>query len=108
MADHHESDLAPNARVTIERPDGVIQIVGPPEKRVTARPGHRRFQLHRHEDVTGVSGTGMIAEGVSFSDGTSVLRWVCGLRSTAVYDNLEDLVAIHGHDGKTELIWADD
>lgn len=29
----------------------------------------RRFELHREEDVSGVSGTGVVAEGVAFSDG---------------------------------------
>ena len=32
------------------------------------------FQLHRHEDESGVSGTGIVAEGVQFSDGKCALK----------------------------------
>ena len=35
----------------------------------------RAFVLQRNEDETGVSGTGIVAEGVEFSDGTVALRW---------------------------------
>lgn len=33
-----------------------------------------RFELVRDVDVTGISGTGVVAEGVEFSDGTVALR----------------------------------
>ena len=66
-----------------------------------------RFVLDRAEDHSGISGTGIVAEGVMFSDGTSVLRWVVGLRSTAVYNSMDDLVAIHGHNGSTQVRWLD-
>lgn len=59
------------------------------------------FVLTRIEDESGVSGTGDIAEGVVFSDGTAVLRWVSAYKSTAIYDSIDTLIAIHGHDGKT-------
>ena len=66
-----------------------------------------RFVLDRTEDVSGASGTGTVAEGVVFSDGTAVLRWMVGLRSTAIYDSIEDLAAIHGHDGATQVRWLE-
>lgn len=34
----------------------------------------RRFTLVRHDDVTGVSGTGVVADGVRFPDGVVALR----------------------------------
>lgn len=62
------------------------------------------FTLHRSEDVTGVSGTGTVAEGVEFTDGTVVLRWIVGEhRATVVWPNIAAVKAIHGHDGKTEV-----
>lgn len=67
----------------------------------------RRFELHRHEDETGISGTGVIAEGISFSDGTAALRWKSKLKSTAVYGSMDDVEKIHGHDGKTEIVYLD-
>ena len=36
----------------------------------------RTFELHRDTDVSGVSGTGVVAEGVEFADGTTVVRWL--------------------------------
>ena len=67
----------------------------------------RRFELHRHEDGTGVSGTGVIAEGVLFSDGTAAMRWRTETKSTVLYADMEDLKKVHGHDGKTEVVWLD-
>jgi len=63
--------------------------------------------LQRNEDVTGISGTGMVAEGVMWSDGVCAMRWVSDHRSTAIYHDLADILAIHGHDGSTKLIWID-
>ncbi len=68
----------------------------------------RRFTLVRREDVSGVSGTGIVAEGIVFSTGKVVLAWVTQYRSVAVYDSLAELEAIHGHDGRTAVEWLDD
>ena len=67
----------------------------------------RRFILARTEDVSGISGTGTVAEGVVFGTGRAVLQWVTRLRSVAVYDSIEDVEAIHGHDGRTAIRWVD-
>jgi hypothetical protein len=63
----------------------------------------RLFKLMRDTDITGVSGAGHVADGVVFGDGTVVMRWLSEHRSTAVYANLDDLIAIHGHDGATRV-----
>lgn len=67
-----------------------------------------RFQLHRDTDVSGVSGVGIVAEGARFGDGRAVMRWLTGVSSTAVYDSIEDLESIHGHNGATRVVWVDD
>lgn len=67
----------------------------------------RLFVLVRGEDVSGVSGTGVIADGVVFDDGLAILHWRGKVRSTAMYPSLETLVEIHGHDGKTVVRWSD-
>lgn len=69
--------------------------------------GTRRFWLDRVEDPTGVSGTGTVAQGIVFSDGSCALRWLTERTSTAVYASLEDLEAIHLHHGGTKIRWAD-
>ena len=68
----------------------------------------RRVQLHRDRDVSGVSGTGIVAEGAAFSDGGAVLGWLTGVRSTAVWEAAEAVEKIHGHGGKTRIVWLND
>jgi hypothetical protein len=67
----------------------------------------KRFFLDRLEDETGVSGSGLVAEGVEFWDGTVAMRWRTGTSSTAVYENIGDVETIHGHNGKTVVRWED-
>lgn len=66
------------------------------------------FELHRDEDATGVSGTGVVAEGVIFSNGRCALTWKTAHTSVAVYDRIADVEAIHGHEGRTRVVWLDD
>ena len=61
------------------------------------------FLLVRHEDESGVSGTGIVAYGVMFDDRTSVVHWCTEITSTTVYVDIDDIEAIHGHGGKTVL-----
>lgn len=67
----------------------------------------KRFVLRRHEDVTGVSGTGIVAIGVVFKDGKCSMQWNTPVRSICIYDSIDDLMKIHGHDGATVLVWID-
>ena len=53
----------------------------------------RTFHFERVEDVNGVSGVGRVAEGIEFSDGTVVVHW--------------QAESIHGHGGRTRLVWHD-
>lgn len=65
----------------------------------------RPFALYRHQDVTGVSGTGSVAHGVQFADRTVVIRWLGEHPSTVVWASLDDAMKIHGHDGSTRVVW---
>lgn len=67
----------------------------------------RTFVLQRDEDVTGVSGTGIVAEGAEFTDGTVVVRWIVGdHHSTALWPDIQAVEEIHGHDGRTRIVWT--
>lgn len=66
----------------------------------------RIFQLDRKEDVSGVSGTGIVAEGVQFSNGKVVISWLSENTSIAVYDSLEMAMNVHCHGGKTMVVWV--
>lgn len=64
----------------------------------------KTFVLRRIEDISGISGTGDVAEGVMFSNGKCVLSWTTEHQSIAIYDSLKELEAIHGHNGSTEVV----
>lgn len=45
-------------------------------------------------------------QGAVFDDGTVAIRWLTAKRSTAVWDNMQDMLAIHGHpEYGSELVW---
>lgn len=69
----------------------------------------RRYLLVRYEDVSEVSGTGVVAHGIQWPDGTCSQRWaVPGLPpSFANWDSIEAVQQIHGHHGKTKIEWVD-
>jgi len=68
----------------------------------------RRFRLRRLEDESGVSGTGFVAEGVKFGDGTCVIRWLTDTSSMGIYHSPVEMIHIHGHSGKTILEFIDE
>jgi len=67
----------------------------------------KRFILYREEDVCGVSGTGKVAEGIQFSSNKCVISWISVTPSVEVYDSIDEITRIHGHNGKTEVRWID-
>lgn len=67
----------------------------------------RRFKLVRHHDVSGVSGTGVVAEGVQFHDGQIAMSWFGHLHTLEIAPNIETTIKIHGHNGATKVVWID-
>lgn len=70
-------------------------------------PSIRRFQFVRTEDVSGVSGTGVVAEGVEWTDGCVTLRWLSHTSSYGIFNNMKAFIAVHGHSGAGEVVWLD-
>jgi hypothetical protein len=66
----------------------------------------RQFNFIRTKDVSGISGTGVVLEGVEFTDGIVVVRWLSEHSSTAIYKNIDEFIIIHGHDGAGEIQWV--
>jgi hypothetical protein len=62
----------------------------------------------RTEDESGISGTGQVAEGVLFSNGWVALCWLSQRASVALYASMDDVEAIHGHDGKTTIVFVEE
>lgn len=77
------------------------------------RRNPRRGLIVRKEDVSGISGVGVIGEFMEASDGAVAYRWLGGppqnqpkwefydKKTTAPFEQ------ISGHTGRTELIWID-
>lgn len=84
----------------------IVRLASVPGVPVTPKEKRRNtqlFELVRTEDVSGVSGTGVVAEIGCFSDGTCAMRWLTETASTAIYASLDDLERIHGHGGATRV-----
>jgi hypothetical protein len=71
------------------------------------RTSPRRFWLVPHHDVSGVSGTGIVAEGILWSSGQVALHWPGQPQCTSTWASLQDLLAVHGHGGWTTVEWID-
>lgn len=68
----------------------------------------RCFVVNRKEDISGVSGVGIVAWGAQFPNGKVALTWANALTSATWFDDISILEQIHGHGGSTEIIWIDD
>lgn len=66
-----------------------------------------RFELVRFKDVSGVSGTGLVAVGVVCADGTAWMRWTSTDPSSVVFDDWRTVERKHGHNGLTMVRWID-
>ena len=74
--------------------------------------GAQTFTMLRQADETGVSGTGVVLEGVQFTTGQVVAHWLtCPPRgSLAIFDSYEDFINIHVKShlvNKTVITWDD-
>lgn len=77
----------------------------------------RTFKLIRNEDLTGTSGCGHVATGRVSQDGTAIMEWDTlatladgsrrKINTTTHYETWQDVVLLHGHCGRTVLVWDD-
>jgi hypothetical protein len=77
----------------------------------------RSFKLYRRRDLSGTSGTGYVAIGYVSPTGCACVRWVVDARladgstrkikTITKFENWIDVVLLHGHGGRTVLIWDD-
>ena len=82
----------------------------PPTK--FAPRGIETFTVCRQNDQTGVSGTGVVIEGVQYATGQVVLHWLPPVPrgSIAIFESLSDFKKVHVSphpDNKTIITWSD-
>lgn len=64
----------------------------------------KAFYLLRHEDVHGNSGTGVVAEGVIFYDGTGAFTWLSPEKTVTTFQSIQTIKRLHSHEGRTEIV----
>lgn len=71
----------------------------------------RPFILQRDRDISGVSGTGIVADGILWPDGHAAIHW-CGkwALTTPHPDGLDSILDIHDHgsQGDLHVLWDDE
>jgi hypothetical protein len=68
----------------------------------------KNFYLYRLVDKSEISGTGIVAEGVVFSNKKCALTWLSAFPSVTIFDDIEALRAVHGHEGLTQIVFEED
>ena len=72
---------------------------------MSARP----FVLARHADPSGISGTGIVAEGVEWTGGAADLHWLTDEESFVHWPGgIKAILAVHGHGGATQARFLDE
>lgn len=72
-------------------------------KAIEATPLIKPFYMVRREDVSGTSGTGIVAVGVVMPSGKCVVEWLSTETTDTIFESLDQIERIHGHDGRTEI-----
>jgi hypothetical protein len=74
------------------------------------------FELHRVTDPSETSGTGRITTGVIWPGGAAVMRWSAPrppagypyrVRQLDEFDSIAEVLAVHGHQGATQIVLLD-
>lgn len=78
-----------------------------PKKAKAKLSNAKRFVLVREEDVSGTSGTGVVAEGIQWSNGTCSMHWMSQFDTKEDLGSIAAVEEIHGHGGKTKIVWVD-
>lgn len=64
----------------------------------------KTFYLIRKEDVHGISGTGIVAQGAIFDNGMVAMTWLTDSPTLTMFPKVSDVLKIHGHEGRTIMV----
>ena len=75
----------------------------------------RRFVMYRwkidefhHNSLQKCGSDEVQFQGIEFVTGRVVIQWLTAAKSISVFDNMEDLLIVHGHpEYGSELVWLD-
>ena len=81
-------------KATVEVSDDNLLPKAPPK---LAARGIRTFTVARRADETGVSGTGVVIEGVTLATGQCIVHWLYPppRGGIAIFDSMNDFIRVH-------------
>ena len=76
--------------------DQLQELKPSPPPRLAPR-GIRTFTVYRDDDEGGISGTGVIIEGVKLASGQAVIHWLYPppRGGIAIFDSMDDFIKVH-------------
>jgi|TARA_Y100000310_G_scaffold23344_1_gene22314 hypothetical protein len=101
-----------NEETTEGEQEKIAETLKPKKPPRLAPEGIRTFTVARQYDETGVSGEGVVIEGVTLATGQCVAHWLFPppRGSIAVFDSMSDFITVHirPHPGNRTIITYDD
>jgi len=81
----------------VEEQESVLEALKPKPPAHLTPQGIRTFTVCRRSDETGVSGEGIVIEGIELATGQAVVHWLWPRPrgSIAVFDSFSDFVKVH-------------
>ena len=88
---HQGDDMSPKKK------DEEVESLKPSPPPSLAPRGIRAFTVYRDDDQTGVSGTGVVIEGVKLATGQAVIHWLYPppRGGIAIFDSMDDFIKVH-------------
>jgi len=91
--------------------DQLQELKPSPPPRLAPR-GIRTFTVYRDDDEGGISGTGVIIEGVKLASGQAVIHWLYPppRGGIAIFDSMDDFIKVHilSHPANKTIITYED
>ena len=80
-----------------QQTDNEVESLKPTPPPKLAPRGIRAFTVYRREDESGVSGDGIVIEGVELATGQCIVHWLFPppRGGIAVFDSMDDFIKVH-------------
>ena len=80
-----------------KKTDEQLESLKPSPPSNLAPRGIRTFTVYRDDDESGVSGTGVVIEGVKLASGQAIIHWLYPppRGGIAIFDSMDDFIKVH-------------
>ncbi len=103
------AEALPEAKEEVSTEPEVLKPKRPTQQ---APEGIRTFTIARQSDETGISGVGVVIEGVVLATGQAIIHWLTPAPrgALAIFDSMDDFIKIHirPHPGNASILTWDD